>query len=134
MISCYELRIGNFVLVDENLQQVTMITDTSVFTVGAEESGEQVASEYELQKINPVVLTDEVLKESGFVFHDYFKFWQLVTTDIWSDMDIDRDYSIIDFTRRPILKKLTSLHQLQNIYFMLKNKELKVANKGVQLA
>jgi hypothetical protein len=41
MISCYELRLGNHVLADKNLQQVSMITGTSVFTIDAEESHEQ---------------------------------------------------------------------------------------------
>jgi hypothetical protein len=33
--------------------------------------------------------------------------------------------------RKPILKKLTSLHQLQNIYFMLKERELKLDTKAL---
>ena len=123
MISCYELRLGNRVLVDKNLQQVSMITGTAVFTSDAEEGHEQVASEYRFEQIEPVPLTDHVLKQCGFIYHDYFKFWQL-KTGITSEMDIDSDYDVIDFMRRPIIKKMTSLHQLQNVYFMLKGREL----------
>ena len=43
-----------------------------------------------LDQIEPVPLTDDVLKQCGFVYHDYFKFWQLVTTGIRSEMDIDK--------------------------------------------
>jgi hypothetical protein len=47
-------------------------------------------------------------------------------------MDLSPDYEVIDFMRKPILKKLTSLHQLQNIYFLLKGRELQFAKKQVQ--
>jgi hypothetical protein len=125
MISCYELRIGNYVLVDENLQGISIITTSSVSTVDLEDDNEGVVSEHSLENIQPVPLTDDILKQCGFVFHDYFKFWQLITTGIRSEMNISPDYEVIDFMRKPILKKLTSLHQLQNIYFLLKGRELK---------
>jgi hypothetical protein len=132
MISCYELRLGNRVLVNNELHQVSGITATSVFTNNTEEGSGQPASEYGLAKVEPIALTDELLKECGFVFHHYFKFWQLITTGIRSEMDLSPDYEVIDFMRKPILKKLDSLHQLQNIYFMLKGRELKFAKRMMQ--
>jgi len=134
MISCYELRLGNRVLVNDHLQQVSVITGTTVFTINLEENSEQAASEYSPESLQPVALTDEVLKDCGFVFHDYFKFWQLLTTGIRSEMDIDRDYDVIDFMRKPIIKKLASLQQLQNVYFMLKGRELKLNKKTMLVA
>jgi hypothetical protein len=134
MISCYELRLGNTILVNGNIQQVSMITTKKIFTVDTEESIEQETSEYSLEKVEPVPLTDAVLKECGFLYHDYFKFWQLVTTGIRSEMDISPDFEVIDFMRKPIIKKLASLHQLQNVYFMLKGRELKLNAKTVALA
>jgi hypothetical protein len=80
MISRYELRLGNRVLVDKNLQQVSMITGTTVFTIDAEEGHEQKVSEQSFEQIESVPLTDDVLKQCGFVYHDYFKFWQHITT------------------------------------------------------
>lgn len=130
MISCYELRLGNRILVDGNIQQVSMITAKTVFTVDTEQSIEQAASEYSLENVEPVLLTNEVLKQCGFLYHDYFKFWQLITTGIRSEMDISPDFEVIDFMRKPIIKKLVSLHQLQNVYFMLKGRELKL-NKNI---
>jgi hypothetical protein len=132
MISCYELRLGNHVLVNQNLQKVSAITNTTVLTVDAEGSDAEDATEYKLEEVELVPLTDGLLKECGFVYHDYFKFWQLVTTGIRSEMNISPDYEVIDFMRKPILKKLTSLHQLQNIYFLLKGRELQFAKKQVQ--
>jgi hypothetical protein len=134
MISCYELRIGNYVLVDENLQQVSAVNHTTASTLAVEDNNEQVASEHTLGNIQPIPLTDDILKECGFVYHDYFKFWQLITTGIRSEMNISPDYEVIDFMRKPILKKLTSLHQLQNIYFLLKGRELQLAQKQLQIA
>jgi hypothetical protein len=134
MISCYELRLGNSILVNGNIQQVSMITAKTIFTVDAEQGLEHKASEHSLEKVEPVPLTNEVLKQCGFLYHDYFKFWQLVTTGIRSEMDISPDFEVIDFMRKPIIKKLTSLHQLQNVYFMLKGRELKLNRNMMALA
>jgi hypothetical protein len=130
MISCYELRIGNYVLVNGNFQQVFAINRTVAFV--AEEDNEQMASEHNLENVQPIPLTEDILTQCGFVYHDYFKFWQLITTGIRSEMNISPDYEVIDFMRKPILKKLTSLHQLQNIYFLLKGRELQFAKKQLQ--
>lgn len=124
MISCYELRIGNYVLVNENLQMISAINRTTASTLEVGKINKQVVSEYDLDNIEPVLLTDDIIKQCGFVFHDYFKFWQLITTGIRSEMNLSPDYEVIDFMRKPILKKLTSLHKLQNIYFLLKGREL----------
>ena len=132
MISCYELRIGNYVLVGENLNEVSGITTTTVSTFNTEKNEQhEQASEHSSQNIQPVLLTDEILQQCGFVYHHYFKFWQLITTGIRSEMNISPDYEVIDFMRKPILKKLTSLHQLQNIYFLLKGRELKFSQKSI---
>jgi hypothetical protein len=130
MISCYELRIGNYVLVNGNFQQVFAINRTVAFV--AEEDNEEMASEHNLENVQPIPLTEDILTQCGFVYHDYFKFWQLITTGIRSEMNISPDYEVIDFMRKPILKKLTSLHQLQNIYFLLKGRELQFAKKQLQ--
>lgn len=132
MISCYELRIGNYVLVDGNLQQVSAINHTVALV--AEEDNEQIVSEHNLENVQLVPLTDDILRHCGFVYHDYFKFWQLITTGIRSEMNISPDYEVIDFMRKPILKKLASLHQLQNIYFILKGRELQFDKKQLQVA
>jgi hypothetical protein len=123
MISPYELRIGNYVLVGEELHKVSMIDGTSVLTQGINKSN-GVDAEHSLKNIHPVPMTDEVLKQCGFIYHNYFKFWQLITTGLRSEMNIDRDYDVIDFMRKPIGKQLSSLHQLQNIFFLLKGREM----------
>ena len=129
MISCYELRIGNYVLVGPNLQLVSVISRTTASTLESGENNEEIVSEHSLNSLEPVPLTDDIIRQCGFVFHDYFKFWQLITTGIRSEMNLSPDFEVIDFMRKPILKKLTSLHQLQNIYFLLKGRELQFTKK-----
>jgi hypothetical protein len=131
MISCYELRIGNCVIVDENLRQVFTISPEIVSTIDMEANNGHTVSEHNLENLHPVPLSDSILKQCGFVYHSYFKFWQLVTTGIRSEMNISPDYEVIDFMRKPILQKLASLHQLQNIYFLLKGRELKFSENAI---
>ncbi len=85
---------------------------------------------HSLESLQPVPMSDTVLKQCLFVYHDYFKFWQLITGGAKnrSDIDIDGDDNILNFMRRPMVKKVASLHQLQNIYFKLKGKKLVFRN------
>lgn len=129
MIPGNELRLGNYVLVEKNIEQVSMINGLSSATRSLSGHPGGSAAEIKqqgLEELAPVPLTDAVLRQCQFVFHDYFNFWQLLTGtgETRSEMDIDRDYNILDFMRRPVVKKVASLHQLQNIYFMLKGKEI----------
>jgi hypothetical protein len=130
MISCYELRIGNYVLAQNGLQRIAMINNKaslpSITSIDVEDNPAEKPTQHTFHNIQPVPLNDEILKQCGFVYHAYFKFWQLITGagHNRSEMDIDRDYNILDFMRKPIVKKVLTLHQLQNVYFMLKGKEL----------
>jgi hypothetical protein len=126
MIPAFELRIGDYVLVGENIEEISTVSRSNASTVRCTTDGEQIITQHSLEQIEPVLLTDDILKQCGFVFHHYFKFWQLISTGIRSEMNISADYEVIDFMRKPILKKLVSLHQLQNIYSMLKGRELQV--------
>lgn len=132
MISCYELRIGNYVLAQNGLQRIAMINNKASLpgntSIDVENNPAENHTNHTFANIRPVPLTDDVLKQCGFVYHDYFKFWQLINGvgNNRSEMDIDRDYNVLDFMRKPIVKTVSSLHQLQNVYFMLKGKELDI--------
>lgn len=130
MIPCNELRIGNYVLIDKSLQQVSMITSATVSAFNTDRSDGQLWHEYNLENVQPVPLTDDILKQCGFVYHDYFKVWQLITEGIVSDMDVNNDYDVVDFGRRPVVKKIESLHRLQNVLFTMKSKELVIRKKA----
>lgn len=137
MIPNRELRIGNLVLAGEKQHEISMIDQRSSTVAMAAVDKTAISSEYALGDILPVVLTDDVLQQCGFTYHAYFKFWQLVegTDGNRSEMNIDPDYNLIDFMRKAVVKKIGSLHQLQNIYFLLKGKELTVhPSTGTKLA
>lgn len=130
MIPCSELRIGNCILVQDKLQRIAALNSKADLPnqsfVEVQNNTVEDRTRYPFESIQPVPMSDEVLRQCGFVYRDYFKFWQLVSGvgDNRSEMDIDRDYNILDFMRKPVVKEVSSLHQLQNIYFMLKGKEL----------
>ncbi|MGE5520232.1 MAG: hypothetical protein ACM3VS_09930 [Candidatus Dadabacteria bacterium] len=133
MISCNELRVGNYVMVNDDIHIISMINNNDTFsssTVFIKKDGLESSANASCKSSNlqPIPLTDKLLEECFFKFHRHFKFWQLITIndEKQSEMDIDVDYSVIDFMRRPVVKRITSLHQLQNIYFALKGNELKV--------
>ena len=133
MIQAHELRIGNYVLINGTRQQVNSISaggdlpDSALiaYCVGKVEEAEPCTS----ITVQPVPLSKEILAGCGFEFHDHFKFFQKKIDGRGTDMEINQDYDIIDFMRRPLVKKISSLHQLQNIYFALKGKELKFSHQ-----
>lgn len=131
MIPCNELRIGNYFLLNGQLHQVSMLNGTSHTNaaVGYADDSDQDLHTCPLAQVQPVPLSDELLQQAGFRYHPYFEFWQKIEekNGELSEMDIDRDYNVIDFMRRPVVKGLTSLHQLQNIFYSLKGQELDLA-------
>jgi hypothetical protein len=111
-------------MVNQMVQEVRMISNTSVFTIDPEAASGQSPTEHSYKEINPVELTDDILKQYGFIYHDHFQYWQLKNAGIRSEMDINRNYEVINFLGKPIIKRLASLHQLQNAYFAMKGREL----------
>ena len=133
MIQSKELRIGNYVAIDGLLQVVSEIRMQENDTATEPLVGylvEHTIQYAPLQDggVQGVVLTDEVLKRCGFQFDTYFKLWkkmkQIQGTGV--DMELDRDYSALDFSHRPILKDIQHLHHLQNLYYALKRNELPI--------
>ncbi|RYZ61515.1 MAG: hypothetical protein EOO14_04850 [Chitinophagaceae bacterium] len=133
MIPLEELRIGNFVIANDTIQQVSMIDQATGMAALKRPDDRQPYMQFSLDTIEPVILTDDILEQCGFRYHTYFKFWQLIESSdgIRSEMDVDSDYAILDFMRKPIAKNLTALHQLQNSYFILKGKELAYTVKKI---
>lgn len=129
MIPGNELRLGNYILATSQLRKVNQIGDLYV-EVFDEISDGPSRMRHSLSDIFPVPLSEDVLLHCGFVYRDHFKFWQLISgeKETRSEMDIDNDFNVIDFMRRPVVKTLTSLHQLQNIFFSLKGRELIYSN------
>jgi hypothetical protein len=130
MIPCNELRIGNYFLFNNQMHRVSMVQGNTpaagAAAVGYEANDSEGPQTCASAQVQPVPLTDDLLQQAGFRYHSYFQFWQKVGTapGELSEMDIDPDYNVLDFMRRPVVKKLASLHQLQNVYFFLKGEEL----------
>jgi len=129
MIPCYDLRTGNIILVNNRLRKVTLINNNHTLSdrslVGVESTNKEENEKYAVEDIQPVPMSEAILQQCHFSYQQHFNFWQLINTDgRRTEMNIDPDYTLIDFMRRPMVKHIASLHQLQNIYYMLFNKEL----------
>ena len=113
MISLQELRVGNWVINSTSGAYYQLKTGVDI----------DDANNFQL-----VPITDELIKSCGFNYHTYFKFWQKNKTvsGTGPDMELDRDYWVLDFSHQRIGVELKALHQLQNLYFSLKNKELEI--------
>ena len=79
-------------------------------------------------QLQPMLLTDELMESCGFRFDNYFKRWQKKRKVFGPgmDMELDKDYTALDFSGRPILKEIQYLHHLQNLYYALKRQELPI--------
>lgn len=129
MIPCHDLRIGNIILVNNRLRKVTMISNghtlTDLSLVGVESINYDKNESYPAEDIQPVPMSEAVLQQCSFTYQQHFKFWRLVNTEGGrKEMNIDAGFNLIDFTRRPIVKNIQSLHELQNIYYMLFKEEM----------
>jgi hypothetical protein len=129
MIACHDLRTGNIILVNNRLRKVTMISNSETLTdqsvVGVESINDKGKENYPVEDLQPVPMSEAILQQCNFIYRDHFKFWQLISAvGERTEMDIDPDFNLIDFMRRPVVKKIAALHQLQNIYYMLHGKEL----------
>jgi hypothetical protein len=110
-----ELRIGNWVMNDESGEHVKLMKGADI---DSHSTG-----------FSPIVITKEVLGKCGFAFHDHFKIWQKnkAVRGTGPDMELNRDFEVLDFSHKEIGVELKSLHQLQNLYFLMKGKELEIA-------
>ncbi|MEI6947389.1 hypothetical protein V9K67_09375 [Paraflavisolibacter sp. H34] len=115
MIPLQELRIGNWILDDTSgeVYQIRKGMDIDSHSNG----------------FSPIPITPELLAKCGFTFHDYFKIWQKNKPEPGTgpDMELDPDFWVLDFSKHRIGVELKGLHQLQNLYFLLKGSELKIA-------
>ncbi len=114
MTYSHELRIGNLIAQDDSGQYYQL------------KSGADIDNHTE--GFSPIALTQEVLSQCGFAFHEHFKIWQKNRTlpQQGPDMELDLDFWVLDFSHHRIGVALKSLHQLQNFYFAMKGKELEI--------
>lgn len=93
-----------------------------------------------IDKINPILLTDEILIKFGFKKKDegtictyFFLGKNPITHDSLIDLTWIKDESGDNFEGVPFYKngffEIKHLHQLQNLYFSLTGKEIELTNK-----
>jgi hypothetical protein len=113
MIAFQELRIGNWVTNDTSGKYYCLKTGADIDSAG---------------NFQLIPITPELLKSCGFNYDNYFKYWQKnkAKSGTGPDMELDPDYWVLDFSHQRIGVELKGLHQLQNLYFLLKGKELEV--------
>ena len=132
MISCNEFKLGNYILVEGSLRQICMINNDRGFAdipyVGFYEGDGTEYEKCNSPRVEAVPMNEKIMEQCGFLFHEYFNFWQKIETISGKrmEMDIDTEYQVLDFLKKPVFRKLTSLHQLQNIYYDLTGNELDV--------
>lgn len=104
MIQATELRIGNWVEEDGYKKQFSMY-DFPLST----------------DSINPIPLTPEILEKCGFVNDNG---WYAI--HLWNRNELAKcmDYDGVSINNSYFDYAITSLHQLQNLYYSLTGKEL----------
>lgn len=134
MIDAKELRIGNYILLRNKLVMVGGIPNVYKLLI----PGEQYA--VEVEEFGPIPITEKLLLKCGFKYVGAEINGEIVQQFFLSDLKnicfgrnnngiylctlYNNGYAEID--RLSIIKRVTYLHQLQNLYFDLTGKELEV--------
>jgi len=117
-----DLRIGNYVLFN-NGKETGQITSVESYVTGQYKIGlnNRIDIKYYCDEVKPIPLTEEWLLKFGFA--------KSITQDIhptfcrsivqWND-------GIIYVSKLGFLNHIKHVHQLQNLYFALTNKELTI--------
>lgn len=121
MIPTYDLRVGNWVIASDVIRRITSVSETKVTFEGVKNSVKQ-------EDIQPVPLTEELLKKTGFR--------QLKETDLFEKMPLEGFTYKLHAQRIMIFHpgdntlchwlntRIIYLHQLQNLYYCLTGREI----------
>ena len=137
MINIQEFRIGNFLLADNTMRVVCLINnDTGPNAnpgIGYGYEGDCRYEDQSSDRLTGVPLSDALLEQFGFRFHPHFRLWQCIRPDGSYSIELDRDYSALDFGHRPIRSHVKYLHILQNLFFAIQGQELvDIQHAGVE--
>ncbi|CAB4151894.1 hypothetical protein UFOVP600_38 [uncultured Caudovirales phage] len=133
-----ELRIGNLVLFENEIQEISSIHSDNTIRL-RKYKNEKCHGCYKLDsfKIKPILLTKELLLNNGFEFSidtfylKGFSIWFTETYTLINDEYVDCMGFFYELRERGMMdKQIKHIHQLQNLYFSLTNKELTISNLG----
>lgn len=121
MIKANELRIGNWVKVENDFERVDNILEDGAYCYLSKEA-ESVFQPYSF--INPIPLTEEWLLKMGFDEIDIEENKNNVRVFHLNGIYCNTLYGVYYYTH--LLKQIQYVHQLQNLYFALTGEELEV--------
>lgn len=132
-----ELRINNYLKFNGLYIKVEAITIDSIY-VKTLDLGLGKSFIYKINEVTPVKLTDEFFARNGFILREELDDnSEVIKTAFYKEGDeflfipINGEYYLAifdetDFGYIPGCRTIKYLHELQNIYFELKGKELKI--------
>lgn len=133
-----ELRIGNYVKIDEGIGKVAFIMDKSFCNEYANddynitvEMGDGIFREEEEDKVEGIPLTEEILLNCGFEYiNTNNKVCGLISPENGNGDRyrivhfLDGDFRMVLNTWRYV--SIKNVHQLQNLYYAINGKELNI--------
>jgi hypothetical protein len=121
-----DLRVGNLILVDNDIVEVDSITKEGVNVFIDDESIITFADFGELDHhIKPIPLTEEWLLKFGFVQDENTgRDYMLMIDDYELYLEGYQTYFVPHWDRMSFKKNIACVHQLQNLFFSLCGEEL----------
>lgn len=124
MVNSKEFRVGNFILVDGIRRRVCSIRNEDRDSIGYEFENRCDVEDCSSERLQAVPVDNGLLKEFGFVYHDYFKLWQRERPEKSYTIELSTDYDALDFSHNYMVRNIQFLHQLQNLFFCVQGREL----------
>ena len=127
MITLEELRIGNYISVDSTVRKICSLKNDDNLQgkwIGFENNNDCEYESASSERLDGVKITNELLQKMGFNFDSHFKLWKHTRPDKTYSIELDNDYFPLDFSHHPIVRNLTCIHQLQNLFFSIQGQEL----------
>ena len=132
MIKPQEIRIGSLLDVDGNIIKVGKIDENSIsWNIAKDTAKFKIWNPFlpiSDKRINPIPLTEEILLEFGFYFEDGFYCLRINNTAFMTIILLGSyaNYELSNFRQKIVFSRgeFSGVHQLQNLYFDLKNEEL----------
>lgn len=136
-----ELRIGNYVKIDEGIGKVAFIMDKSFCNEYANddynitvEMGDGIFREEEEDKVEGIPLTEEILLNCGFekINHIYgYSFYSfnrnsLEDEKVYMPLDVYLNPNYAKIANFTVQQNVEYVHQLQNLFYAINGKELNI--------
>ncbi len=116
-----ELRIGNFVQLSES---ATLCEIDGIDYLGLDIVTESESTWIEIDQFEGVRLTEDLLKRLGFKYDSICKEWEIESFTIEK---LDDKFYYLTWEGEQVSEFFIHVHSLQNLYFAIEGKELKLS-------